>query len=227
MDDLILKTVRVTKIYNQGKRTEVVPVRGASLAVKKGTVVVLKGPSGSGKTTLLSMIGCQIKPTHGEIVVNGKPVSKLPEKFANRHKRDNIGFVFQQFHLIPDLSVLDNTMLPLLPSGLSPAERKRRASELLTAFDLEKRSKFKVKDLSGGEQQRVAICRSLVNGCQVLLADEPTAHLDGQLTADFLKYMTMLKAKGYTILIASHDPAVYEHEMVDRIVEIKNGEIVS
>jgi len=222
----MLKTVKVTKIYNQGKQNEVIPVRDVSLKVKKGTSVVIKGPSGSGKTTLLSMIGCQIKPTHGEIVVNGKQVSKLPEKFANRHKREHIGFVFQQFHLIPDLSVLDNIMLPLLPFGMRPAERKNRAMKLLTQFDLEKRGRFKVKDLSGGEQQRTAICRSLVNGCSLLLADEPTAHLDGQLTADFLGYMAELKSKGYTILIASHDPAVFEHEMVDRIIEMKGGEIL-
>ncbi len=226
MGDPILKTEKVTKIYNQGKQNEVTPVKEASLVVEKGTAVVLKGPSGSGKTTLLSMIGCQIKPTYGEIVVNGKPVSKLPEKFANLHKREHIGFVFQQFHLISDLSVLDNIMLPLLPAGIRPVERKKMAEKLLQSFDLEKRGKFKVRDLSGGEQQRVAICRSLVNGCTVLLADEPTAHLDGRLTADFLKYMGELKAKGYTILIASHDPVVFENEIIDRIIEIKDGEIL-
>ncbi|MBU2646243.1 ABC transporter ATP-binding protein [bacterium] len=227
MEETILKTVKVTKIYNQGKHNEVVPVRDASLAVGRGMAVVLKGPSGSGKTTLLSMIGCQIKPTYGEIVVKGKPVSKLPEKFANLHKRQHIGFVFQQFHLVPDLSVLDNIMLPLLPWGMSPLERRRRAEELLTEFELTPRRQFKVRDLSGGEQQRVAISRSLINGCTVLLADEPTAHLDAQLTADFLGYMNDLKQKGYTILIASHDPVVCENAMVDRIIEMKNGEIVS
>lgn len=227
MEEPILKTVKVTKIYNQGKHNEVVPVRDASLSVEKGTAVVLKGPSGSGKTTLLSMIGCQIKPTYGEIVVNGKQVSKLPEKFANLHKREHIGFVFQQFHLIPDLSVLDNIMLPLLPSGIRPSERKRRAGKLLEEYELVPRMQFKVKDLSGGEQQRVAISRSLINGCTVLLADEPTAHLDGQLTADFLSHMMDLKQRGYTILIASHDPIVFKNELVDRIVDMKSGEIIS
>ena len=227
MEDPILKTVNVTKIYNQGKQNEVVPVRNASLTVEEGTAVVLQGPSGSGKTTLLSMIGCQIKPTYGEIVVKGKQVSKLPEKFANLHKREHIGFVFQQFHLISDLSVLDNIILPLLPSGIPPGERKCRAEELLEEFELMPRKQFKVKDLSGGEQQRVAICRSLINGCSLLLADEPTAHLDGQLTIEFLKYMTHLKEKGYTILIASHDPAVFKNAMVDRIIEMNSGEIVS
>jgi len=216
----------VTKIYNQGKHNEVIPVKEASLNIEEGSAVVLKGPSGSGKTTLLSMIGCQIRPTYGEVIVNGKPVSKLPEKFANRHKRDHIGFVFQQFHLIPDLSVLDNVMLPMLPMGLPPSNRRKRAEQLLAEFDLKHRVRFKVKDLSGGEQQRVAICRSLANGGRLILADEPTAHLDGQLTADFLQYMADLKARGYTILIASHDPAVFENPFIDRVVDIKNGAIL-
>ena len=227
MDDTVLKTDNVTKIYNRGKHNEVTPVRDASLTVRKGTALVLKGPSGSGKTTLLSMIGCQIKPTSGEIVVNGKPISKLPEKFANLHKREHIGFVFQQFHLISDLTVLDNIILPLLPSGIRPGVRRKKAEQMLSLFNLEKRGGFKVRDLSGGEQQRVAICRSLINGCTILLADEPTAHLDARLTNEFLKYMAELKSKGYTIVIASHDPAVFENEMIDKIFEMKDGEILS
>ncbi len=222
---MILKTEKVTKIYNQGKQNEVIPVKDATLAINEGSITIFKGPSGSGKTTLLSMIGCQIKPTYGEIVIKGKKVSKLPEKFANLFKRNHIGFVFQQFHLIADLSVLDNIMLPTLPTGISPKERKKKADELISEFDLTQRRQFKVKELSGGEQQRVAISRSLVNGCSILLADEPTAHLDAKLTADFLGYVQQLKQKGYTIIIASHDPVVYQNGMIDGIIEMKNGEI--
>ena len=187
----------------------------------------MKGSSGSGKTTLLSLIGCQTKPTTGEVIIQGKKVSKLPEKFMNLHKRKNIGFIFQHFQLIAGMSVLDNIMLPLIPEGISLKERKRRANQLLEQFNLTHRRDFKTSSLSGGEQQRAAIARALINNPGILLADEPSAHLDSELTINLLDHISRLKQSGHTILITSHDPDIYQNSMVDYIFEMKDGQIIS
>ena len=227
MSNLIVETINVTKTYNLGKPNEVTAVKDASLQINEGSLVVLKGPSGSGKTTLLSLIGCQTKPTRGEVIILGKRVSKLPEKFMNLHKRNHIGFIFQHFQLIAGMSVLDNIVLPLIPEGVSPKERSKRADRLLEQFDLAHRRHFKVSHLSGGEQQRVAIARALINNAGILLADEPSAHLDSKLTGDFLDHVKQLKRSGHTILITSHDPIIYQHPAVDRVFEIKDGQMIS
>jgi putative ABC transport system ATP-binding protein len=227
MSNLIVETINVTKTYNLGKPNEVTAVKDVSLQINEGSLVVLKGPSGSGKTTLLSLIGCQAKPTRGEVIILGKKVSKLPEKFMNLHKRNHIGFIFQHFQLIAGMSVLDNIVLPLIPEGISPKERSKRADRLLEQFDLAHRRQFKVSHLSGGEQQRVAIARALINNAGILLADEPSAHLDSRLTRDFLDHVKQLKRSGHTILITSHDPIIYQHPAVDQVFEIKDGQMIS
>ncbi len=227
MSNLIVETINVTKTYNLGKPNEVTAVKEASLQINEGSLVVLKGPSGSGKTTLLSLIGCQTKPSRGEVIILGKKVSKLPEKFMNLHKRNHIGFIFQHFQLIAGMSVLDNIVLPLIPEGISPKERSKRADRLLEQFDLVHRRQFKVSHLSGGEQQRVAIARALINNAGILLADEPSAHLDSRLTRDFLDHVKQLKRSGHTILITSHDPIIYQHAAVDQVFEIKDGQMIS
>ena len=227
MTDIMIESIDATKTFNPGKHNEVTPVRSASFQIEKGSIAVLSGPSGSGKTTLLSMIGCQLKPSSGEIILNGKRICKLPEKFANEFKREHIGFIFQHFQLIPELSVLDNITLPLLPTGVSRQARLERADLLLSRMDLADRKKFRVKELSGGEQQRVAICRALINGCSLLLADEPTAHLDSQLTSEFIQVMKDLKELGFTIVIASHNAAITDSPIVDQKIEMKDGEILS
>ena len=224
----VIETIKVEKTYNRGKTNEVTAVRGASLAIHEGSLAVLKGPSGSGKTTLLSMIGCQTRPSRGEVVILGKRISKLPEKFMNLHKRTHIGFIFQHFQLIAGMSVLDNIVLPLIPEGITPKERNKRADRLIERFNLAHRRKFKVSRLSGGEQQRVAIARALINNARILLADEPSAHLDSQLTDDLLVYINQLTQEaGHTILITSHDPVIYQHPAVDQVFEMKDGRIVS
>jgi len=227
MSNVIVETIDVTKIYNRGKPNEVTAVKDASLQIDEGSLVVLKGPSGSGKTTLLSMIGCQTKPTRGEVIILGRRISKLPERFMNLHKRNHIGFIFQHFQLIAGMSVLDNIVLPLIPEGISPKERSNRADQLLKQFNLGHRRRFKVSSLSGGEQQRVAIARALINNAGILLADEPTAHLDSALTSDLLNYIKNLKLAGHTILITSHDPIICQHPAVDRVFEMKDGRMIS
>ncbi len=145
----------------------------------------------------------------------------------NLHKRNHVGFIFQHFQLIGDMSVLDNIVLPLIPEGISPKERGKRADRLLEQFNLMHRRQFKVSNLSGGEQQRVAIARALINNASILLADEPSAHLDSRLSIDLLEYFKQLKNTGHTILITSHDPIIYQHPVVDQIYEMKDGRIVS
>jgi putative ABC transport system ATP-binding protein len=227
MADSVVETVRVTKIYNQGKPNEVTAVKEASLKINKGSLAVLKGPSGSGKTTMLSLIGCLTTPTRGEVIILGKKVSNLPEKFRNLHKRRHIGFIFQHFQLIADMNILDNIVLPLLPEGISPKERNKKADRLLEQFNLAHRRHFKVSNLSGGEQQRVAIARALINNAGILLADEPTAHLDSKLTDDLLDYIWQLKRSGHTILITSHDPIIYQNPIADQVFEMKDAQITS
>jgi len=227
MSNLIVETINVTKTYNLGKPNEVTALRDASLQINEGSLVVLKGPSGSGKTTLLSLIGCQTRPTRGEVIILGKRISKLPEKFMNLYKRSHIGFIFQHFQLIAGMSVLDNIVLPLIPEGISPKERSKRADQLLEQFNLAHRRQFKVSHLSGGEQQRVAIVRALINNAGILLADEPTAHLDSKLTSDLLHHIKQLKRSGHTVLITSHDPIIYQHPAVDQVFEMKDGQIIS
>jgi len=227
MSNLIIETINVAKTYNRGKPNEVTALRDVSLQINKGSLVVLKGPSGSGKTTLLSLIGCQTRPRRGEVIILGKRISKLPEKFMNLHKRSHIGFIFQHFQLIAGMSVLDNIVLPLIPEGISPKERSKRADRLLEQFNLGHRKQFKVSHLSGGEQQRVAIARALINNAGILLADEPSAHLDSRLTSDLLDHIKQLKLSGYTILITSHDPIIYQHPAVDQVFEMKDGQMIS
>jgi putative ABC transport system ATP-binding protein len=213
-------------VFNKGKANEVVAVRDVSLEIDAGEVAVLRGPSGSGKTTLLSLIACVARPTSGRVFISGKEVSRLPEKFLTIFRREHVGIIFQQFNLIPELSVLENVTVPLIPTPTPPREGRKRAVDLLKKLGMEKRSSFKVRELSGGEQQRVAIARALINNPSIIVADEPTAHLDTKLAEEFLRIMRSLKEEGKTIVIATHDPLVYQHEMVDVIFDMRDGMLV-
>lgn len=216
----------VTRVYHQGRPNEVRPVAGVSLTVAQGESVVLKGPSGSGKTTLLALIGCMSRPSAGRILVEGRDVAKLPEPFLTQVRRETFGFIFQQLHLIPGIEVLENIMLPLYPVDIEFTEIKTRANALTEHFGLATRRHFKVDELSGGERQRVAIARALINEPRAILADEPTAHLDGGLSGELMSLFTELRAQGKTLIIATHDPRVYRHPMVDRVIEMRDGRIL-
>ena len=222
---MLVELESVTKIYNQGKANEVRALTDVSLAVEAGSMVCLQGASGSGKSTLLSIIGCVMPPTSGRAAIAGKRLSRLPDRFLTIHRRQTIGFIFQQFNILPALSVLDNITLPLLPLGISPRDRKQRARELMDKLSISHRQDFPAGQISGGELQRVAIARALINDQPLILADEPTAHLDTRLSEEFLSIMADLKAAGKTIIIASHDPLVSEHPAIERIVKIKDGRI--
>jgi putative ABC transport system ATP-binding protein len=223
--DALIRTENLSKTYNPRRPDEFKALADISLTVAQGEVAVLKGPSGSGKTSLLSLIGCMSRPTAGRILVAGKDVAKLPERFLTRVRRDTFGFIFQQFNLIRDLSVLENVLLPLYPLKTPIGEMRQRGAAALARLDIEKKASLKVRQLSGGEQQRVAIARALINDPQIVIADEPTAHLDSKLSADLLDILGEINRLGKTILIATHDPLVYQHPLVTRTIAMKNGRV--
>jgi putative ABC transport system ATP-binding protein len=224
-ESLIL-TEEVCKTYHAGRPDEVRAVVDASLRIERGEVAVLQGPSGSGKTSLLSLVGCMSRPTSGRIFVAGRDVAKLPEKFLTEVRRRTFGFIFQQFNLIRDISVLENVLLPLYPVEMPLAAMRRRAGDLLERLGLAGKRRFHTGKLSGGEQQRVAIARALVNEPEILVADEPTAHLDSRLAGELMAILGDLHDEGKTIVIATHDPFVFEHPLVGRTVAMRDGAIM-
>ena len=218
-----IRLKQVKKAFNQGLPNEFWAIRGIDLSIEPQSATVLKGPSGSGKSTLLSMIGCLSRPTSGRILLGNKNISGLPERFMTEIRRNTFGFIFQQFNLIQGLSVLENVMLPAYPLGLEYARLKRTASELLHQFGIADKAASRVEWLSGGEKQRCAICRAMINDPEILIADEPTANLDSRLSEEFLLMVETLKETGKTILLTSHDPLVYESRVIDRVVGIQDG----
>jgi putative ABC transport system ATP-binding protein len=223
----MIELEEVVKIYNQGEANEVIALRGVSLRVTQGAMVCLQGPSGSGKTTLLSIIGCVLPPTSGRATIGGKKISRLPDHFLTGYRRELIGFVFQNFNMLEHQSVLDNVTLPLLPLGISPKRRAKRGDALLERLAISHRRNFPVRQLSGGELQRAAIARALINDPPIIIADEPTAHLDSKLSGEVMDILTTLKNEGRTLLVASHDPIVAGHVGMDRTILVRDGTIVS
>ena len=222
---MLIELKKTTKIYNQRRPNEVTALYDVNLTVAPQTMVCLQGASGSGKSTLLAIVGCVLPPTSGRASIAGKQLSRMPDRFLTKHRRETIGFIFQQFNLLPRLSVLDNITLPLLPLGISPNERKARARKLMDQLSISHRENFPAGQISGGEMQRVAIARALINNQPIILADEPTAHLDSRLSMEFMQIMADLKTAGKTIIIASHDALVAEHPAIDRIIHIKDGRL--
>lgn len=216
----------VTKIFNQGRHNEVTAVRDVDLAIADGRITVLCGPSGSGKTTVLTLIGCLARPTSGRIRIDGETISGLPERFLAEVRRRTFGFVFQKFNLIRGLSALENVVLPALPMGTPHRQLVDRALGLIDHFGLGDRAQLAVEHLSGGEAQRIAIARALINDPAVIIADEPTANLDGERVAQFLAMADDLKRSGKTVLITSHDPRITEAPLVDRLVTMTDGRLV-
>lgn len=221
MKIITLKQVR--KTFNQGKPNQFDAIRGVDLCILPQQVTVLTGPSGSGKTTLLSMIGCLSRPTSGRVSLGEEQLSGLPERFMTDIRRKTFGFIFQQFNLIKGLTVLENVMLPAYPLGTNLHQLKSNAQHLLIQFGLEHKANSKVEWLSGGEAQRTAICRALINDPEILIADEPTANLDSKLSADFMLIVSGLKESGKTVLLSSHDPLIFESELVDTVVAMRDG----
>jgi putative ABC transport system ATP-binding protein len=196
-----------------------------NLTIAQNRVTVLKGPSGSGKTTLLSVIGCMSRPSAGRVHLNGREITSLPERFLTDIRRKTFGFIFQQPNLIKGISVLENVMLPAYPLGEKRSQLKKKAMQGLADLNIAGKSASKVEWLSGGEAQRASIVRALINDPAIIIADEPTAHLDTTLSYRFMEIIEKFKAEGKTVIITSHDPLVYEAAIVDRVVNLRDGRI--
>jgi len=215
----------VSKVYHLDA-VEVAALNAVSLDIEAGRFTVISGPSGSGKTTLLNLIGCIDRPDRGEVVVAGQAVQAMTDDALSDFRARHIGFVFQNFNLLPVLSAYENIEYPLLLGKVAPAERRRRVRDLLDAVGLAERGDSRPGQLSGGQRQRVAIARALVHAPALVLADEPTANLDRQTGASIIALMrTLQQERGVSIVVSSHDPQV--QAAADASVFIRDGRIVA
>lgn len=219
---MILKLDHIYKDYIQGKMT--VPVlKDVCLHVEKGEYVAIMGPSGSGKSTLMNIVGCLDRPTSGSYELAGKDIQSLNEKQLADVRLRNIGFVFQNFQLLPRMTALDNVALPLVYAGMGKKARRAKAKEALQRVGLEDRLLFKPTQLSGGQKQRVAIARAMVNRPDVLLADEPTGALDSKSSKQVMELFQKLNDEGVTVIMITHDSNIAGY--AKRIVTIFDGEL--
>jgi len=219
----IIDMREITKVYDTGK-VQVEALRGIDLKVRKGEFVAVVGPSGSGKSTLLNLLGCLDTPTDGEYRLSGEAVAGLDRDQLADVRNRRVGFVFQNFNLLPQLSALENVEMPMLFGGVGRKERRRRANERLGAVGLSDRVEFKPTELSGGQMQRVAIARALAMEPDIVLADEPTGNLDTGSGSDVMGALQELWDGGATLMVVTHDTALAER--ANRVVEIRDGKVV-
>ncbi len=215
----------LTKTYHMGADVVVEALRGLDLEIEEGEYMAVMGPSGSGKSTLLNLLGCLDRPTRGRYVLGGQDISRLSDAELSEVRGRRIGFVFQSFNLIPQLSALDNIEVPLFYQGVHRRERRRRGQELAERVGLGPRARHKPMELSGGEQQRVAIARALSNDPLILLADEPTGNLDSKTGQEILEVFDDLSGRGRTLVVVTHDEAIASR--THRTVRMADGRIAS
>ena len=220
MSDVVVDLVEVRKTYTTGS-VAVPALRGVTLQVRRGEYVAVMGPSGSGKSTLMNILGCLDTVTTGTYLLDGDDVAELDEEDLSVIRNRRIGFIFQQFNLLPALSAWRNVELPLCYAGVPRAERRTRAIRALERVGLGPRVDHRPGELSGGQQQRVAVARALVGDPAIILADEPTGNLDSVSTADVLALIDELHATGRTIIVITHEPEVSER--ADRIIHVRDG----
>jgi putative ABC transport system ATP-binding protein len=214
----------IRKTYHIGE-LDVEVLRGVNLEIAKGDFVAVMGASGSGKTTLMNIMGCLDTPTTGRYILADKEVSRLTDDELSVIRNEHIGFVFQNFYLLPYATVLENVLLPTLYRETKKDSSERRAVEILKLVGLGERAKFKPNQLSGGQQQRVAIARALINDPELLLADEPTGQLDSTTATDLMNLLTEMHRRGTTVVVITHDSSVASY--AKRVVQIKDGVIVT
>ena len=206
-EDHVIVTKDLYKIYGSGD-TKVIALEDVNISIKKGDYIAIIGPSGSGKSTFMNLVGCLDKPSSGKILIEGLDVSKLNDSALAKIRREKIGFVFQKYNLLPTLSALENVALAMSFAGVGSKERYDRAKKLLEMVDLSHRITHKPSELSGGEQQRVAIARSLANNPSIILADEPTGNVDSKGGFKIMDILEEINKKGETVIVVTHDPNV-------------------
>jgi putative ABC transport system ATP-binding protein len=222
MAEGIIHLEQIKKSYFMGKQ-ELPVLKGLSLDIFKNEYVALMGPSGSGKSTLMNIIGCLDTPTEGRYVLNSNDVSKMPDDSLAEVRNKEIGFVFQQFNLLPRLTAAENVALPLVYAGMSKKERIEKAMRMLEMVQLTDRSHHRPNELSGGQCQRVAIARALVNDPAIILADEPTGNLDSKTSQEIMDIFEAIYSNGNTIVIVTHEEDIANHSR--RIVRLRDGVI--
>lgn len=219
----MIRTENLCKSYGHHSQYEVRAIHDINVNIAKNCFVVFSGPSGSGKTTLLNIIGTLDRPTAGKVFLYGEEVTSFSDIAFARLRREKIGFIFQNFHLIPRLTSWENVAYPLIPLGISLKERFERAQFFLEKMGLGDRLSHTPEELSGGQQQRVAIARAMINDPEIIIADEPTSNIDEETSAHILQYFEELKIRGVTILVATHS-AIFE-KIADTVYKMKNGRI--
>ena len=220
----LIEVTDMYKIYNPGEN-EVRALDGVSLTVHEGEFVAIIGHSGSGKSTLMNMLGCLDVPTEGTYILNGKDVSDLSDNELSEIRNNYIGFIFQGFNLIQNLTAVENVELPLIYRKVDKSKRRQLAAEALKMVGLESRMKHKPAEMSGGQQQRVAIARAIAAAPPVILADEPTGNLDSKSTKEIMRILNELNEQGHTIVLITHDDSIAAN--AKRVVRIMDGKIES
>ena len=221
-DGAIIRTKDLTKVYTMGAE-EVQALKGIDVEIRRGDYVAIMGPSGSGKSTLMNLIGCLDTPSSGEYWLNDRAVSELTDDELAAVRNEEVGFVFQSFHLLPRYSALENVQLPLVYSNIPKEERIARAQQALASVDLTDRTHHRPNQLSGGQRQRVAIARALINHPSILLADEPTGNLDTKTGLEILSLFDKLHQTGNTIIMVTHEPDVAARAR--RVIHLRDGKI--
>jgi putative ABC transport system ATP-binding protein len=220
----IIRMSEIRKVYDTGK-VKVEALKGVDLDIHQGEMVAIVGPSGSGKSTLMNLIGCLDTPTSGDYELAGERVAGVTRDQLAEIRNRRVGFVFQNFNLLPHITALENVEMPMLFGGVSPRERRQRAAELLDRVGLGDRGEHKPTELSGGQMQRVAIARALAMNPDIVLADEPTGNLDSTAGSDIMSLFTELWQQGSTLIVITHDLALAKR--ASRIVEIRDGKVMS
>ena len=221
----MIKVNNLNKVFNENTKKEFHALKDINIEIQTSSCVILKGVSGSGKSTLLSILGALSKPSSGDVIINDDSIAKLPDLHSSLFRAKNLGFIFQSYNLFNELNVEENISIPLVPLGFTQKEINQKVQTALSLANIEHKRDETVSNLSGGEKQRTAIARALVNNPDIILCDEPTANLDNANSLKFIEVMRKLKKLNKTIIIATHDPIFDKLDFVDNTINIKDGKI--